>query len=240
VTTPADTAVVIGANGAVGAAIVQVLGQRDIPVIGTSRANTQKARQTDTVMVEYEAGDCSGVMRLCDAVADRRIVALFYCVGRSSSKRAVTDTPLQEWTELWRVNVAGFVHVTTALMPQLRAAQARIVALGSQAVETCRSLSGPYTATKAALEAVVITLAKEEARHGVRVNVLAPSLVRSAMAEQLLAAKGVADPVAHYASLPWGRPLEPHEVADAAVSLALDSAWAYASGQRVPLSAVDR
>jgi NAD(P)-dependent dehydrogenase (short-subunit alcohol dehydrogenase family) len=99
--------------------------------------------------------------------------------------------------------------------------------------------SGPYTATKAALQSVAVTLAREEAVNGVRVNVLAPSLIRSPMAEEVLRRKGVSDPEAHYRALPWGRPLDADEVAAARLAVALDPPWRYVSGRVIPLTGPD-
>jgi NAD(P)-dependent dehydrogenase (short-subunit alcohol dehydrogenase family) len=73
----------------------------------------------------------------------------------------------------------------------------------------------------------------------VRVNVVAPSLIRSAMAEEVLRRKGVPDPEAHYRTLAWGRALDADEVAAACLSVALDTAWGYVSGRVIPLTGPD-
>ena len=68
-------------------------------------------------------------------------------------------------------------------------------------------------------------------RYGVRVNVLAPSLVDSPLADHILQLKGVVDRHAYVDMLPQGRMITTLEVAEAAVSMGLDLQWDYANGQ---------
>ena len=52
----------------------------------------------------------------------------------------------------------------------------------------------PYNMAKAALEALALTLAKEELRHGIHVNVVAPGLVDTEMGRRLVkGAMGIED-----------------------------------------------
>jgi NAD(P)-dependent dehydrogenase (short-subunit alcohol dehydrogenase family) len=97
--------------------------------------------------------------------------------------------------------------------------------------------NGPYTASKAALEAVALTLAKEEAGSGVRVNIVAPSLVESPQAQTVLARKGVTDTAVYYAGLPWGRALSVDEVAEVIVGIGADEQWRYLTGQVLRMAA---
>jgi NAD(P)-dependent dehydrogenase (short-subunit alcohol dehydrogenase family) len=168
----------------------------------------------------------------------KELHALIYCAAVPSSKRSIVDTSEDEWLQTSAVNAAGFVRAYVAAAPALRNGRARVVALGSDATRTVGPQNGPYTASKAALEAICLTLAKEEASFGVRINVLAPSLVDSPLADHILRLKGVSDREAYAARLPWGRMLSTAEVAQSAVSLALDPQWGYASGQTIRLSSV--
>ena len=69
----------------------------------------------------------------------------------------------------------------------------------------------PYNMGKAALEALAFTLAKEERRHGIHVNVVAPGLVDTDMGERLAKAMtGVTDIRALDATSPFGHVCQPH------------------------------
>src|SRR5438034_1364155 len=80
----------------------------------------------------------------------------------------------------------------------------------------------PYHVAKAGVNALAKVLAKEVASVGVRVNVIAPGLVRSEMGERLIRFHG--DAVLQ--TIPLGRAGEPFDIGRAAVFLASDdAAW---------------
>ena len=80
----------------------------------------------------------------------------------------------------------------------------------------------PYHVSKAGVNALTKVLAKEVAGRGVRVNCIAPGIVRSEMGERLLRFHGDAI----LAGVPLGRAGEPWDIGRAAVFLASDdAAW---------------
>src|SRR5256886_7348468 len=167
----------------------------------------------------------------------RPLRRMVYAAGVGSTKRPVVETPLDEFQQLWQVNALGFVAIWHAVAGPARADAASVVAISSEAARTAGGGNGPYSASKAALETILLTLAKEEAAHGVRVNIVSPSLVASPMAETMLAHKGIEAPAEYYAALPFGRALEAGEVAELVVDVAAGEHWRYASGQIVRLAA---
>ena len=99
-----------------------------------------------------------------------------------------------------------------------------------------RFMSGhgaPYNMAKAALEALALTLAKEERPHGIRVNVVAPGLVETEMGRRLVkGALGVQDIRTLDESSPFGRVCQPEDVA-AVVRFLVSEPAGYVSGQVV-------
>src|SRR5205823_10178522 len=124
-------------------------------------------------------------------VDGRPLRTLIYAAGVDSTKRSVVDTPMDEFEQLWKANAMGFVAIWQATAELARVDGASVVVVSSEAARTAGSGNGPYSVSKAALETIALTLAKEEATCGVRVNVVSPSLVASPMAETMLAHKGI-------------------------------------------------
>jgi NAD(P)-dependent dehydrogenase (short-subunit alcohol dehydrogenase family) len=83
------------------------------------------------------------------------------------------------------------------------------------------------------MEALARTIAKEERKHGIRCNIVAPSLTVTEMGIRLSkATRGVKDIHELDATSPFGRVSEPEDVAAAVVWLVSD-ANPYANGQKI-------
>jgi 3-oxoacyl-[acyl-carrier protein] reductase len=232
-------ALVVGASGAIGAAVVDRLLKRGHAVVATYNRQAQPARDGATTWARFDADDAATAQSVAEAVRTdgRPLKTVIYAAGIGSTKRSVAETPLDEFERLWRVNAFGFIVLWQAVADLARADAARVVAISSEAARSIGSGNGPYSASKAALEAILLTLAKEEAAHSVRLNVVSPSLVASSMAEAMLAYKGVSNADEYYAALPFGRALDPGEVAELVVDVATSEHWQHASGQVVRLAA---
>ncbi|MBN1484366.1 MAG: SDR family oxidoreductase [Chloroflexia bacterium] len=76
-----------------------------------------------------------------------------------------------------QVNVVGPVAVTQALLPLLRRARGRIVNIGSISGRLTTPMTGPYCASKAALEAVTAALRMELRPWGIHVAMVSPGIV---------------------------------------------------------------
>lgn len=89
--------------------------------------------------------------------------------------------PLQDWRDQLEVNVIGQVAVTKAAMPLLRLATGRIVFIGSMSGKVAAPMMGPYTASKFAIEGLADALRMELASTGIKVAVIEPGAVRTAI-----------------------------------------------------------
>lgn len=169
------------------------------------------------------------------AVADLGPISiLINNAGIASRGRSVAETDPDELDRVLRVHALGPHDLCRFVLPGMRTcARGDIVMVSSTATAHCSANGAPYNMGKAALEALAFTLAKEERRHGIRVNVVAPGLVETEMGRRLMkASAGIDDLRKLDASMPYGRICQPEDVADAIRHL-VSARSSYVNGQRL-------
>lgn len=152
--------------------------------------------------------------------------------GSASSGRDVADTPDEEFVKLLRVHALGPLGLIRALLPGMRdRPRGDIVVVSSSLTDAAPGGAAPYTMAKAAMEAAVRTLAREERKHGIRANIVAPGLVATEMGRRLVAASG-GEITELDKSYPFGHVCRPEDVAGVLAFLVSDDGG-YVTGQRI-------
>jgi 3-oxoacyl-[acyl-carrier protein] reductase len=146
--------------------------------------------------------------------------------GIASRGHSVVDTDPAEFERVWRVHTFGAFALSKLVLPGMRERpRGDIVMMSSVATVHVAGWSSPYNVAKSGLEALARTLAKEERRHGIHVNVVAPGLVETEMGRRLVkGAMGVEDIATLHAGSPFGHVCAPEEVADVVRFLVSDAA----------------
>jgi len=153
--------------------------------------------------------------------------------GIASRGRSVAKTDPGEVERLLASHAVGPHHLCRLVLPSMREQlRGDVVFISSIATHSFQAGGAPYSMGKAAMEALAWTLAKEEQRHGIHVNVVAPGLVETEMGRRLVKAGGVDDISTLHAAMPFGRVCQPEDVADV-VRFFVSDAGSYLSGQRV-------
>ena len=154
--------------------------------------------------------------------------------GIASRGGTVADTSLDEVDLLMRTHVYSAFQLCRVLLPVMREqSRADIVFISSVAARLMGARSAPYAMAKVALEALALTLAKEERTYGIHANVVAPGLVDTEMGRRLVrGAMGIADISELDATSPFGRVCRPEDIADV-VRYLVSPAAGYVNGQVV-------
>ena len=154
--------------------------------------------------------------------------------GIASRGGTVAETSLDEVDRLMRTHVYSAFQLCQVLLPVMRyQARADLVFISSVAARLMGPRSAPYTMAKVALEALALTLAKEERINGIHANVVAPGLVDTEMGRRLVrGAMGIADISTLDATSPYGRVCRPEDIADV-VRFLVSPAAGYVNGQVV-------
>jgi NAD(P)-dependent dehydrogenase (short-subunit alcohol dehydrogenase family) len=157
--------------------------------------------------------------------------------GIASRGLSIADTDPAELERVIRAHALGPHYLCKLVLPGMRTRpRGDVVMISSTATVFMAANGAPYNMGKAAMEALALTLAKEERRHGVRVNVVAPGLVETEMGRRLVRARGVEDIGTLGAGSPFGRVCQPSDVA-AVVRFLVSGPAGYLSGQRIRVDA---
>ena len=220
------TALVTGAAGGIGAAVVRMLRAEGARVAAADR---------DPSAVEAEA-HLPGDLR-DPAHADGLPAAALAALGRLDivvnnagviTRGKVTETSDEDWALSLAVNVEAPFRISRAAIPPM-AAQG-----GGSIVNTasCWGLRpGPghavYCMTKAALASLTQCMGMDHAHQGIRINAVCPNEVNTPMLRTGFARRGF-DPDSAVLELgrtvPLGRIAEPEDIADVILFLASDAA----------------
>jgi NAD(P)-dependent dehydrogenase (short-subunit alcohol dehydrogenase family) len=241
-------ALVTGGSRGIGKAIALALADAgaDIAVNfrrdGDAAAETvkeieAKGRKAKAYSASVENWDEDQAM-VADVLADfGHIDILVNNAGIASRGQSVADTDPAEMERVVRVHAFGPHYLAKLVVPQMRQrGRGDIVMISSVATLGHGARGAPYNMGKAAMEALALTLAKEEREHGIRCNIVAPALTVTEMGKRLTkATTGIADIHELDARSPFGRVSVPEDVA-AAVLWLVSPANPYANGQKININ----
>jgi NAD(P)-dependent dehydrogenase (short-subunit alcohol dehydrogenase family) len=238
-------ALVTGGSRGIGRAIALALATDGADVAVNYRRDADAAAETVAAVealgrraVAYPASvdSTEDVEAMAAAVlADFGAVdILVHNAGIASRGRAVVDTDTAEVQRLVAVNAIGPHRLSALLLPAMRSrGGGDVVFISSVATLSMAANGAPYNMGKAAMEALALTLAKEELRHGIRVNVVAPGLVDTDMGQRLIkAVAGVDDITTMDPAMPFGHVCRPDDVANV-VRWLVGPGNTYVTGQKV-------
>ena len=226
------TALVTGASGGIGRAIAEKLASQGYTVAvhcnrGIDRAQAL-AKALSGIAVQADLADASQIEAMAQTVTDAfgHVDVLVNNAGISVTG-LLTDIDAAARRELFGVNVLGAIECARALLPGMIRRQAGcIVNISSMWGQVGASCEVDYSAAKAALIGFTKALAQETAPSGIRVNCVAPGVIRTPMLNCYDAQ--TLDDLA--AETPLGRLGTPEDIAGAVAFLCSEDA-AFITGQ---------
>ena len=235
-------ALVTGGSRGIGRGVATRLARDGARVAIAYRSNKTAAQQTlrqlqgvgaDCVAVETDIANPERAEQLVQTVVDRfgRLDVLVNNVG-DFRWGTLSDTSLDDWKGIFASNLMTVVYVSRASLPHMRKGRwGRIVNMGAVGAERAfgQAKISAYAAAKAAVVALSRSLALEEAKNGITVNVVNPSSIdeNEMTVEE---ARKIRD-----ARFPIGRPPTTDDVAAAVAFFASEEAE-YVTGQVVNVS----
>jgi NAD(P)-dependent dehydrogenase (short-subunit alcohol dehydrogenase family) len=135
-------------------------------------------------LVPLDLKDYDGIDRLGAALHERwgRLDVLLANAGILGELSPLPHVEIKTWDEVMAVNVTANWRLIRSLDPLLRQSDAgRAIFLSSGAAHRCRAYWGPYSVSKAAVEALARTYAHETVNTAIRVVSVDPGATRTAM-----------------------------------------------------------
>jgi gluconate 5-dehydrogenase len=240
-------ALVAGGSGAIGGRASAALAGvgADVAIIGRSEERLERARAAveeagrTALTVAADVTVKADAERAISATLDRfgRLDALVNAVGGGAGTALypAEEYPAEEWDRIVDLNLRS------TLLPSQAAARAMIGAGKGGRILNISSVRGQlgidagysaYVAAKGALNALTRQHATEWAKHGITVNAISPTFVRTPQVESLLADRAFYD--ALISRIPLGRIADTDDLIGAILFFCSDAS-AFVTGQVLTL-----
>lgn len=188
----AKTVFITGASRGIGRACALVFGKAGWNVAINFLQNQEKAQSLLEELLDSGAqgalfqADVSQQAEIQNAIQQAtktfgQIDALVNNAG-IAKQQLFSDVTLEDWRQIFQVNVEGVFHACQAVLPQMiHRKEGRIINLSSIWGITGGSCEVSYSASKAAVIGLTKALAKELGPSGITVNCVAPGVIDTEM-----------------------------------------------------------
>jgi 3-oxoacyl-[acyl-carrier protein] reductase len=226
-----DSIVVLGATGSVGQATLRQLhaGGARIFAAGRNAEKLQALSGSCEATGIFEASEAGSIEKLVEEAASQigPITGIVNCVGSILLKPAHLTTD-EEFAAVLDINLLSSFRMLRAAAKVMRQNGGAIVFASTAAAQIGIPSHEAIAAAKAGIEGMARSAAATYARSGIRVNVVAPGLVKSEMSRSIWSNEAAAEASRDMHAL--GRLGEPEDIASLICWL-LDSRNNWITGQ---------
>jgi NAD(P)-dependent dehydrogenase (short-subunit alcohol dehydrogenase family) len=149
--------------------------------------------------------------------------------GLYPEAQELQDFPLERFEELIHTNIRGVYLTVRAALPELQKTRGAVVTMGSEAGLVGQPEMVSYCSTKGWIHAFTRALATEQAKYGIRANIVAPGPIDTEMTRPSKGNMTVKHALMAVKGTPLGRRGTPEEVANVCLFLLSDLA-SYVTG----------
>lgn len=185
-------ALVTGASRGIGRAMAIELARAGAHVIATARTTGALEELDDaireaggsTTLVPLDLLSEDGIEKLGQIVSERwgKLDIMLANAGQLGVLTPASQVKAKTWNQVVGVNLMAPARMIRAFEPLLLESDApRAVFISSGAAESRRAFWGPYAASKAALDALVQSWAKEHEQNALCANLVYPGKMRTVM-----------------------------------------------------------
>jgi NAD(P)-dependent dehydrogenase (short-subunit alcohol dehydrogenase family) len=185
-------ALVTGASRGIGYATAIALAKAGAHIVAAARTQGGLEELDDEIrkvggsatLVPLNLTDSEGIARLGAALHERhgKLDILVGNAGVAGPSSPLGHIEVKPWTDVMAINVTANFQLIRCMEPLLRQSDAgRAVFVTSAASNKALAYLGPYSASKAALEALARVWAHETATTSIRVNLFSPGPIRTRM-----------------------------------------------------------
>ncbi|MBE6557671.1 MAG: SDR family oxidoreductase [Ruminococcaceae bacterium] len=222
-----------GGSRGIGRGLVEAFRQNGDKVVFIYKSNHEAAREvakaTGAVAIQADVADPHQVRRAVEEAENAlggHVDVLVNNAGVSliSVMQDVTDI---QWREVLDTNLSGAFYLSREVLSgMISAKNGRIIHIGSMWGKVGASCEVAYSAAKAGLRGLTLSMAKELAPSGITVNCVEPGVINTAMNAKL----GAETLAALVEDTPVGRLGTPADVSAAVLFLASEAA-SFITGQ---------
>ena len=193
---PDGVAVVVGGSGGIGNAICMKLAESGANVVFTYRNNKVKAEsitnsikalglntESYSVAIEHE----QEVTKFFSMVIEKykKIHTIINATGSNIPMLFINQLSPEKWREVMDKDANGFFNIVHASLPHMREHSGSYVVISTAGLKRWPTRDVLSVAPKAAIDALVTGIAREEGKFGVRANTVALGLIDAGIFQRL-------------------------------------------------------
>ena len=185
---PEGSAIVIGGSGGIGSVICKTFASHGVPVIFTYYGNENAAKELKQEITSF--GGVASYQKL--SISDKSQVEIFFkdlehsrihsivnATGSDIRMKWINELSYEEWNDVMHTDADGFFNIVKNSLPIIQKFGGSYTTLSSIGLSRWPAKDVLSVAPKAAVDALINGLAKEEGRNNIRANTIQLGIIEA-------------------------------------------------------------